>query len=128
MNRKAEAGELIIEAFAKYLHSADPATPAPVILGRWLWERLTSPPECNEDRVLRAELAIEVADIVGNSGSVRGWAASLVPGYYFNPASENGKRMLRSLYEYASSYEQQKWSRWVHCVKASDFNQLYNQD
>jgi hypothetical protein len=119
---------VILEAFAKYLHSADPAIPAPAILGRWLWERLTTPPQGIADRVLRAEVNVEVADKNSDDPQVRGWSLSLVPGYVFAPTSESGRRLLRSLYEYASSYEQQKWSRWVHCVKASDFNRLYNQD
>jgi hypothetical protein len=119
---------VILEAFAKYLHAADPTVPASAILGRWLWERLTIPPEQMYDRVLRAEVSVEVADKNSKFPQVRGWALALVPGYLFSPTSDSGRRLLRSLYEYASSYEQQKWSRWVHCVKASDFNQIYNQD
>lgn len=116
---------MIIEAFAKYLHSADPAVPASSILARWLWERLTMPPECNADRVLHREVEVQVAQDAGKP-SVKSSAPG--PGYTFNGTSESGKRLLRSLYDYASSYEQQKWSRWVHRVKASDFNQLYNKD
>lgn len=41
--------------------------------------------------------------------------------YYFQGASPSGVTLLNSLYEYAMSYEQQKWSRFVHKVKASDF-------
>jgi hypothetical protein len=78
--------------------------------------------------VLRAEVAVEVADKNSKAPQVRGFGLTLMPGYVFLPLSDSGRRLLRSLYEYASSYEQQKWSRWVHCVKASDFNQIYNQD
>ena len=41
--------------------------------------------------------------------------------YFFEGASGSGVRLLNSLYEYSMSYEQQKWSRFVHGVKASDF-------
>ena len=115
---------MILEEFAKYLHSADPGTPASAILGRWLWERLSIPPEAMPDRVLRAEIALVVADKKSTYPQLQGWSISAVPGYLFNPTSDSGRRLLRSLYEYASSYEQQKWSRWVHCIKASDFNRL----
>src|ERR1700722_10678464 len=96
---------VILEAFATYLHSADPGTPAVSVLRRWLWERLSTPPECMADRVLRAEIKLEVADRKSSQPQVRGWSISAVPGYVFTPTSDSGRRLLRSLYEYASSYE-----------------------
>lgn len=120
---------MILEAFAKYLHAADPATPAASILTRWLWERLTTPPETLADRVLRSEVEIQAqrkqAPAIDEHPSQ---CMSYQSGYVFIGTSASGKRLLRSLYEYASSYEQQKWSRWVHRVKATDFNRLYNND
>lgn len=117
---------MILEAFAKYLHTADPAIPASSILTRWLWERLTRPPQDATDQVLRCEIQLgrsaKRARKILENGSVA------LPEYCFTATSESGKRLLRSLYEYASSYEQQKWARWVHVVKASDFNRLYNGD
>jgi hypothetical protein len=41
--------------------------------------------------------------------------------YFFKGTSTSGSRLLNSLYEYAMSYEQLKWSRFIHSVKASDF-------
>lgn len=119
---------MILEAFAKYLHAADPATPASSILARWLWERLTSPQKDGVDRVLRAEVALELSGRGGRKYGLKAECGNQLPGYLFCANSDSGKRLLKSLYEYALSYEQQKWSRWVHCVKASDFNQLYNND
>lgn len=43
--------------------------------------------------------------------------------YFFKGTSSSGSRLLNSLYEYSMSYEQLKWSRFVHSVKASDFRQ-----
>jgi hypothetical protein len=117
---------VLLEAFAKYLHSADPATPANSILARWLWERLTAPTETLIDRVLRAEIKLDVYDKNSSSPQVRGFRISSLPGYILTPTSESGRMVIRSLLAYASCYEQQKWSRWVHCVKASDFNQVSN--
>ena len=42
--------------------------------------------------------------------------------YYFRGASPSGERLLKSLYEYCMSLEQQKWARFLHSLKASDFH------
>jgi hypothetical protein len=119
---------VILEAFAEYLHGSDPNLPASAVLSRWLWERLTTPPETIADRVLRAEMKIDLCNRELPKTSARRFQLPGLPGYVFTTESAEGRRLLRSLYEYALSYEQQRWSRWVHCVKASDFNRLYNND
>lgn len=105
---------MIIEAFAKYLHASEPEQSAVSVLVRWLWERLSMPTQNNVDRVIKHELTI-CHRPQGDNGELR---------YTFVPQSASGSRLLKSLYEYAMSYEQQKWSRWVHCVKASDFKSV----
>lgn len=119
---------MILEAFAKYLHGADQTVPAQSILARWLWERLTIPPESIADRVLRSEISIQLTDRRSPKTAASRFQLPGLPGYVFGASTDSGRKLLRSLYEYASSYEQQRWSRWVHCVKASDFNRLYNND
>jgi hypothetical protein len=119
---------VILEAFAAYLHGSDPTLPAQTVLSRWLWERLTTPPESIADRILRAEIKIELSNRKMPKTSARRFQLPGLPGYVFGAEAESGRRMLRSLYEYAHSYEQQRWSRWVHCVKASDFNRVYNEE
>jgi hypothetical protein len=49
---------MILEAFAEYLHAADPTRPATDILAQWLVERLSSPASNNVDRVLQCEMSI----------------------------------------------------------------------
>lgn len=44
--------------------------------------------------------------------------------YVFKGASQSGDRLLKSLVEYCLSIEQQKWARFVHSLKASDFKQI----
>lgn len=44
--------------------------------------------------------------------------------YVFKGASKSGDRLLKSLVEYCLSIEQQKWARFVHSLKASDFKQV----
>jgi hypothetical protein len=110
---------VIIEAFAKYLQAAPPEQSAVSVLVRWLWERLSMPAQNNVDRVIKHEVRVKQGESETegdtNNGDTR---------FVFVPQSESGSRLLKSLYEYAMSYEQQKWSRWVHCVKASDFKQV----
>lgn len=44
--------------------------------------------------------------------------------YVFKGTSQSGDRLLKSLVEYCLSIEHQKWARFVHSLKASDFKQL----
>lgn len=116
---------MILEAFAKYLHTADSELPAAVVLARWLWERLSQPAENAVDQVLHCEIAIAISkrgsrEVLQFEGSGTGRT------YVFKGQSESGRKLLNSLHQYALSYEQQKWSRWVHKVKASDFNSKFN--
>jgi hypothetical protein len=116
---------VILEAFAKYLRACDPDMSAPAALACWLWERLTNPPRDTVDKVLHTEIAIREALTGRKQGET---VEAPAKGYVFAGASTSGRRLLKSLHEYASSYEQQKWSRWVHCIKASDFNNGYNEE
>ena len=107
---------VIIEAFSKYLLAADLDQSAVSVLARWLWERLSLPAQNNVDRVIKHEITVQRGESALNNEPVAGESRCV-----FVPKSTSGKRLLKSLYEYAMSYEQQKWSRWVHYVKASDF-------
>ena len=115
---------MILEAFAKYLQTADNSDSSTAILSRWLWERLTLPAETLVDQVLQCELKLlRVRQATGQRLSLR---LTDIPGYpsfcyVFQGNSTSGLRLLASLYEFSLSYEQQKWTRWVHSLKASDF-------
>ena len=114
---------MILEAFAEFLHAADPRMSATDVLAQWLWQRLSAPPTTNVDRVLHCEMAICQA-ATGKKGAI---PADIEGGkktvtYVFRGTSDSGKRLLRSLYEYCQSYDQQRWARWVHNLKASDFS------
>ncbi len=115
---------MILEAFAEFLHAADPTMPATDVLAQWLWKRLSAPPSNNVDKVLHCEMAIcqagehttkgaPLSDISDGKKTVT---------YVFRGTSDSGKRLLKSLYEYCQSYDQQRWARWVHNLKASDFS------
>lgn len=101
---------MILEAFAEYLHASDQSLPATEVLSRWIKERLDAPVLTNVDRVVHCEISIAK---VANKEPDKKLA--------FRGNSKSGRQLLRSLYEYCQSYEQQKWARYVHNLKASDF-------
>lgn len=111
---------MILEAFAQYLKTADDKIPASNVLARWLWERLSVPPESIVDQVLHVEVSIFQAKSASRS-KVHYTENAGKQLYVFKGNSQTGSILLKSLYEYCLSYEQQKWARWVHSVKASDF-------
>jgi hypothetical protein len=114
---------LILEAFAEYLQTADPKLPATDVLARWLWKHLSSPPLTKVDRVLHCEMTISEMTESTNANYAKMARPKKRISYVFRGKSPSGRRLLRSLYEYCQSYDQQKWSRWVHKLKASDFSE-----
>jgi hypothetical protein len=115
---------MILEAFAKYLQTSDKTVSSTAILSRWLWERLSLPAETIIDQVLQCELKLlRVRKATGQHLSLQ---LTDTPGYpplcyVFQANSTSGLKLLASLYEFSLCYEQQKWARWVHSLKASDF-------
>jgi len=138
---------MILEAFSQYLQNAAPETPASLVLSAWLWERLRQAPLTPVDKVIHCEVAISMAAsnrpathprtirlpadaeiALKAKGSVRRLQDNDLEevkgegsAFFFKGTSNSGSRLLNSLYEYSMSYEQHKWSRFVHSVKASDF-------
>jgi hypothetical protein len=117
---------VILEAFSQYLQSADQKTPATGVLARWLWEKLSSPPQDNVDRVLHCEIKVAPAKEAHGASTIvvempPELKAERKPSYVFRGTSSSGSKLLKVLYEYCLSYEQQKWARFVHSLKASDF-------
>ncbi len=115
---------MILDAFATYLQKADQSIAAPSILARWLWERLSVPAESVIDQVLHCELSlVRVRQTNKRRLALRLTDVSHYPSlaYVFKGNSASGLRLLESLYEFSLSYEQQRWARFVHSLKASDF-------
>lgn len=114
---------MILEAFAEFLHSR-PELPAGEALKIWLLERLNNPPTTNVERVIHMEIALVGGHAPGSQSKSRETSVMAhEENFYaqFKGNSSSGSRLLTSLYEYSMSYEQQKWSRFVHKLKASDF-------
>lgn len=115
---------MILEAFASYLKLSEAQVPATSILARWLWERLSTKPETTVDRVLHHEISLTKAPHTCKNSlkfqPVKS-ADSECPTFVFEAQSESGQKLLNSLYHYAMSWDQQKFTRFVHNLKASDF-------
>jgi len=114
----------ILQEFSRYLQAADPHLPAKDVLASWLFERLGTNPESLADKVLHYEISISQLDteLVSPAGLELGYKSNTDGNYYtFSADSASGQRLLNSLYHYSMSYEHQKWVRFVHGLRASDF-------
>lgn len=103
---------MIIKAFATYLQSFDKKETdktSLALLYQWLQEILSQNPENNIQRVVHEEIVIKK----NNIGM-----------FVIHAKSNSGRKLLESLYNFALSYEQQKFTRWVHKIKADDFNDI----
>lgn len=121
---------MILEAFSKYLHESDQTVPSMEVLSRWLWEKLSMPPQCNVDQVIHCEIIIcrqdpsegDITECDIFIPQIENDLEQVESSFVFKGNSKSGERLLNSLRTYGQSYEQQKWARWIHNIKASDFS------
>ena len=97
---------MILKEFAKYIQDFNVEVPAVILLSRWIREKIAKHPEDNVDRVVQKEIAL-----LKNKRGL----------FLLLGRSDSGRRLLESLYEYALSYDNHKFSKWVHKLKATDF-------
>lgn len=103
---------MILEAFSEYLRGFNTDIPPVKLLSRWLKDILSKPPSNNIENIIHTELAL----LETQNGI-----------YLIIGKDKSGKILIESLYNFALSYEQQNFNRWLHNVKASDFNTTKNQ-
>ena len=101
---------MILEAFAEALKARFQSGQSPVhILQDWLLHYLEAPlvsrAEDMVQHVIHAEIELSTKE----------------PFLVFQGRSPSGDMLLKSLYEYCLSYEDWQYRRWLHEVKASDF-------
>lgn len=97
---------MIIKAFSDYIRKYNSEIPSLLILTRWLREILSKNPENNVERIIHNEIGI----LKNKRGD-----------FLLIGKSKSGKVLLEALHEFALSYDQHKFSKWIHNVKASDF-------
>ncbi|MEB3245798.1 MAG: hypothetical protein VKJ06_07435 [Vampirovibrionales bacterium] len=98
---------------------------ATAILCQWLLDALLSPPTSNIIRVIHAEIGwradahmLDATVLAEDASSIEG-AEALSVGFYGKSVS--GRKLLKTLWHYAQSYDHWQFRRWLHEVRPSDF-------
>jgi hypothetical protein len=99
---------MIIKAFATYLQSYDEDIPSTVLLVNWIRKILDKEATNNVERVIQHEINISK----NNMGM-----------FMLTGKGKSGQNLIEALYSFAMSYDQQKFARWIHNTKASDFDE-----
>lgn len=102
---------MIIKAFAKFMQSYKEDIPGVILLSNWVKTILEKEPENNVERVIHAEISLSK----NNLGM-----------FILAGKGKSGRILLESLYSFALSFEQQKFTRWIHRTNASDFKDNQN--
>jgi hypothetical protein len=105
MNIRGEMN-MILQEFAKEIRKYAADIPPSIILTRWLKDILEKKPENNVERIIHTELTI----IHNEEGD-----------YTIVGSDLSGQKLLETLYRYVLSYENQKFSRWLHEKNPRDF-------
>jgi len=99
---------MIIKAFSEYIKTFNSEIPSLLLLTRWIKEKLSKNPENNVERIIHNEIGI-----LKNKRGV----------FLLIGKTKSGKVLLEALNEFSLSYDQHKFSKWIHNVKASDFKE-----
>jgi hypothetical protein len=97
---------MIIKAFSEYIRTFNTEIPSMLLLSKWLKEKLSKNPENNVEKIIHKEIGF-----LKKNGGV----------FLLIGKANSGKILLESLYEFALIYDQHKFSKWIHNLKASDF-------
>jgi len=99
---------MIIKSFSEYIKTYNSEIPSLLLLTRWLKEKLSKNPENNVERIIHNEIGI-----LKNKRGV----------FLLIGKTKSGKVLLEALNEFSLSYDQHKFSKWIHNIKASDFKE-----
>lgn len=97
---------MILKDFSQYLQE-NKDTSAIILLNRWIKEKIENPAKSNIDRIIQNEIF---------------FAKNKNDDTLLIGKGESGRRLIKALYNFALSFEQQKIARWIHNKKANDFN------
>lgn len=103
---------LILEAFSTHLKAhTKPNYPPERVLMEWLTSILLLPPKPGD--LIGKIVHTEISRVEGQGH------------YWFEGKSNTGRELLTTLTQYCRSYDHWQFSRWVHEVRASDFQRKY---
>jgi hypothetical protein len=98
---------MIIKEFSEFLKKhIEENVPPTELLARWLKYKLSIEPKSDVDKIIHAEIKFEK----DKRGKI-----------FFTSKTKTGKSLIESLYNFAQSFDQQNFNRWLHEIKASDF-------
>jgi hypothetical protein len=97
---------MIIKAFSEYIKIFNSEIPPLLLLTRWLKEKMSKNPENNVEKIIHNEIGL-----LKNNGGV----------FLLVGKTNSGRVLIEALYEFALSYDQHKFSKFIHDLKASDF-------
>ena len=97
---------MIIQAFATYIQSIEEDIPSVVLLSTWVKNILEKEPKNNVERVIHHEI---------------NYSKNKLGMFMMTGKGKSGKILIESLYNFALSYDGQKFARWIHDKNASDF-------
>ena len=97
---------MIIKAFSEHIKTFNSEIPTMLLLTSWIRDLLSKKPENNVERIIHNEIGI----LKNNRGI-----------FLLIGKTKTGKVLIESLYEFVLSYDQHKFSKWIHKAKASDF-------
>ncbi len=72
----------------------------------WVKNKLETPAKTNVDKIIQKEIYI---------------AKNRANDFLLIGKSPSGRRLIQSLYNFALSFEQQQYARWLHDKKPNDF-------
>ena len=99
---------MIIKSFSEYLQNIEIEEKKPTLdlLVQWIKKIKENPATNNIERVIHHEIFL---------------TKNKIGMYMLTGNGKSGKILLESLYNFALSYEQQKFSRWIHNTSPKDF-------
>ncbi len=99
---------MILKEFSEYLQQNIDKSSV-LLLNEWLKEKIETPARTNIDRVIQTEIYI---------------AKNKLQDILLIGKSDSGRKLIKVLYNFALSFEQQKLARFLHDKKANDFNNM----
>jgi len=100
---------MILQKFSDFLKEHDKIS-ATKALFLWLCSRKNSNPLENTDKIINKELY---------------FAKNKRNDVLIIAKSDSGRNLMKSLYNFALSFEQYKLAKWLHDKKSSDFNKKF---
>ena len=96
---------MILKEFSEFLQNNEDK-PSVTLLYIWLKMKIEAPAKSNVDRILQKEIYI---------------AKNKAEDFFMIGKSPSGRKLIDALYNFALSFEQQQYARWIHERKPQDF-------